>query len=386
MHEAGYEVSVGYRADSTSGIRRDAEHLYGRPWRWTRFDVSRDSPHWLGAAVRQKAAQLLVRGGVATRRLEAEAYCRGYGALSAWARGERADLYIGHTQPVLPVVASAAERTASRYAFDCEDLLSEEPADGLKADWRRQVILSHERNYLPRARYVSTTSIPMRDYLRTRHGLSCTHVWHNCFPLAYSAGVEAPRPVPPNKALRMAWLSATVGPNRGLEDAIAALRTLDGRFELHVYGNLQAHHQTWWRSIGGEGDDSIRVERHPLLAEPEMIPQLSRYDIGLALEPPDSLNKDLTSSNKLFLYLQAGLAVVASATAGQRSVLEGTPPLGLLYPSGNVAALGAALRSLADDEMRLTYRLRAWQAGRTRYNWDLQKEMFLEAVQGALAT
>lgn len=385
LHEAGYDVSVVYRADSAWGIERDAELLRSRAWRWTRVNVSRESPRWIGAALRQKIAQLLARGSVATRRVDAEAYCRGYGALVRWAEREKADLYIGHTQPVLPVVAQAARRATSRYAFDCEDLLAEEISDGLHANWRRDVILRHERTYLADARYVSATSVPMRDYLRARYTPLRTHAWHNCFPLAYVAGAAAPRVAALSESVRMVWLSATIGPNRGLENAVAALRMLGRRFELHVYGNLAGHHDAWWQSIAVEGADDIRMEKHPLIPERDMISVLSRYDIGLSLDPPDSINRDLTIPNKLFLYLQAGLAVVASATAGHRSVLEASPPLGLLCPEGNVETLRDLLQSLANDETRMTYRQRAWDAGQKQYNWDVQKGMFLQAVHEAVA-
>ena len=61
------------------------------------------------------------------------AYCRGDDALTEWAVRQQAALYIAHTQPVLSVAAHAAGERGVPFAFDCEDLLAEEAADGGRA-------------------------------------------------------------------------------------------------------------------------------------------------------------------------------------------------------------------------------------------------------------
>ncbi len=70
--------------------------------------------------------------------------------------------------------------------------------------------------------------------------------------------------------------------------------------------------------------------------------------MGLALEVPRSLNKDLTVSNKLFHYLQGGLGVIASETAGQREVLSQVPGHGALFPAGDADALAERLATWAE--------------------------------------
>lgn len=383
LHAAGYDVRIGYRADSAWGRARDDELLRTRSWRSTPFDVSRTSGRrWFSAAALQRAAQLLVRRGITSPRIDAEAYCRGYGPMTQWATRQRADLYIGHTHAVLPVVARAAEAGGAAFAFDCEDLLADEVADGLQAPWRRALILRHERRYLPRASYVSATSEPMRAHLAATYALPRVHVWHNCFPSADQRDAVPPADAPPAPPIRLAWISATIGPNRGLEDVLAALPSLGAGFQLHVHGNLPPEQQSWWMTATGSLGAGVR--HHPLLPAHEIIPALSRYDIGLSLDPPESLNRDLTISNKVFHYLQAGLAVVATDTRGHRSVLGGDPPLGVLYPPRDSGALATALRTLGRDELRLALRQRAWAAGRTTYNWDIQKQWLLNAVSEAL--
>lgn len=51
---------------------------------------------------------------------------------------------------------------------------------------------------------------------------------------------------------------------------------------------------------------------------------LSKFDIGLAIEPGKDFNNELALSNKLFAYLQSGLFVLATDTIEQDRFIKGT--------------------------------------------------------------
>ena len=70
----------------------------------------------------------------------------------------------------------------------------------------------------------------------------------------------------------------------------------------------------------------------------ELLSRISEHDIGLATEIPLIRNKDLTVSNKILHYLVAGLAVIATNTAGQREVAAQAPGGIFLYQSGNAVS------------------------------------------------
>src|SRR5205823_6516652 len=115
-----------------------------------------------------------------------------------------------------------------------------------------------------------------------------------------------------------------------------------------------------------------------------IMPAIAGGDIGLALDPNDCLNRSLTICNKVFLYLQAGLALAATATPGQREVIAEAPQAGFVYAPGDHAALAAALIPLVTDRRRLLdVQTAAWIAGRNRFNWDLEQRTFLAAVEQA---
>jgi glycosyltransferase involved in cell wall biosynthesis len=367
LHAAGYDVIVGYRADGD--LARDDAILATKPWRWYRLDLNRHRGplRWLSASLRERLAAALGS--------DAEAYCRGYPALLRWAIAQRADLYIAHTQPALAIVAEAAAATGARFAFDCEDLLAEESADGLRSPSRRERIRRLERTYLPRAAYVSATSQPMADFLVQQYGLTRVHVWHNVFPRSELSGLAPPAARPQGDTIDLVWMGATIGHGRGLEDVFAVLPRLDARVKLFLYGNLLDSHREPLSRLGD------RVTVRPLPPANEVMATLARHHIGLTPDRADSLNLSLTICNKLFLYLQSGLALVATDLPGQMSVLGPHPEIGATYHPGDTEALGAILRQLTDRATLAARQSAAWELGCTEYSWDAEQRVFLDAVR-----
>jgi glycosyltransferase involved in cell wall biosynthesis len=383
LYAAGYDLTVGYRADGS--VERDDAILQARRWRWHRVDVARarQPAWWFTSALRQRGAQALWRAGVRGESTERAAYCRADQQLLQWAVSQRADLYIGHTQPALPIVALAAAASDSTFAFDCEDLLAEEAADGGRAAWRRTLIIDIERRYLARAAYVSATSQPMADFLESTYRLGAVRVWHNCFPISESRSVRRPD-ARPSELLELAWISATVGPGRGLEDIFSALPLLGPMVRLHVYGGVPPASAAWLdRHLAGMPAGTAPV-MHPPLANDVIADALSRHHVGLSLDGTDCVNRALTVSNKLFHYLQAGLACVLTDTPGHRSIAGDGVRFGVRYRPGDIEALVAAIRRYLDPQARLEAQRAAWHIARAQYAWDVEGEGFLRAVADAL--
>jgi hypothetical protein len=386
LHEAGYDVIAGYRTDGDTA--RDDAILRLKPWRWHRIDLARDRQPaaWMRAAVRQRAAEWMVRAGIRETRVAQAAYCRGDDALAEWAVRQQAALYIAHTQPVLSVAALAAGERGVPFAFDCEDLLTEKAADGGRARWRRPMISRLERTYLPDAAYVSATSVPMAEYLTTTYDLHTTRVWHNCFPAADAASLRGPADrTARTGVVELAWISATIGPRRGLEDLFAALPRMATRVAVHLYGAVAEGQGGWLDRQLAPVRERTEIVMHPVRPANTILPALATHQIGLSLDGDDSLNRRLTVSNKFFLYLQAGLACVATDTAGHRSVFPPEARYGRTYPAGDAQALAHALDTLANPAALAAAQRAAWVTGRTTYVWDREKPAFLEAVAAALA-
>lgn len=385
LHAAGYDVVVGYRADGD--VSRDDAILAGKPWRWRRIDLARrrHGAQWMRAAVRERAAGWFVRAGFGGLGVARAAYCRGDRELLEWATEQDADLYIAHTQPVLAIAAAAAQRRKVPFAFDCEDLLAEEAADGGRAPWRRHMIGKLEAEYLPKAAYVSATSEPMAQYLRERYSLSRVPVLHNCFPAAEGAGLVPPEARRTPDIVELTWISATIARGRGLEDAFMALRGLGHRVAFHLYGDVAGGCTSWLTEQIASLSDLTTVVVHRSVAADAVIGTIARHQIGLTLDGNDCLNRSLTACNKLFYYLQAGLACIATDTAGHRSVMPAGTRYGELYPPGDIPALVAVMKRLLDRDNLAAAQRAAWEIGRTRFVWDVEQTQLLDAVVSALS-
>ncbi len=103
--------------------------------------------------------------------------------------------------------------------------------------------------------------------------------------------------------------------------------------------------------------------------------------MGLALERPEHRNYSLTVTNKVFTYMLAGLAILATDTPGQREVLSQVPEAGALYPAGEANILRSTLEEWIKDRGRLRRSQQAsWQAARARFCWDLEQKKLIDLL------
>jgi glycosyltransferase involved in cell wall biosynthesis len=385
----GHDVFVVTKRVDRWSDERDGQVLAGKPWSARRVGLMRDDPadrwRWFSSAVR---AGLALRGyrAFGSARLAEEANYRGFPLVLRAAIDTRAEVFIAHTQGALPIAARAAAHARVGFGFDCEDLLAEEVADGLRDPALRRAILAIERRYLPRAAYVTAASQAMAGYLRDTYGIPMPSVVRNVFPLADLIGVPAPSERPARRSLEMVWLSASIGGGRGLEDALGALARLPSTVRLTIVGRMLPDFAPRCAALIEALGVSARVAVRPVVDSADMLSTLAQFDVGLALETNTCRNKSLTISNKLFLYLQAGLVLAATDTPGQREVVESVPRAGFVYPPGDEAALANHLLPfVVDRRAAVAAQTAAWDAGRARYNWDREREVFLATFESAFA-
>jgi glycosyltransferase involved in cell wall biosynthesis len=113
---------------------------------------------------------------------------------------------------------------------------------------------------------------------------------------------------------------------------------------------------------------------------------IARHDIGLALELAEIPSRDLTITNKILQYLNAGLAVLATATQGQREVLAGAPDAGSFIALDDPAALAGQLDDFIADPVRLARRqAEARRLAETHYCWEHESPRLVALVAAALA-
>jgi glycosyltransferase involved in cell wall biosynthesis len=379
LGRAGYDVTVLAVRNHALSETHDRELLRNAPFRHVVVDMLPGFATGRITVFRRRlllwaARRAAAKTGVATIRALGPA-----GSLLRLARRLPADLTIVHTE-VPHWVGMRLLAEGRRVAADFEDWHSEDllPEDRLQRPLSR--IRAVERMLLTKAVHTTTTSNALADALFARYGGRRAEVITNSFPLQPDPHQGAPGQPP-----AFFWFSQTLGPGRGLELFLAAWRSTRHPSRLALLGEplsgfgqrLLAHLPAAWHS---------RVSFLPLVPPAELPTVIARHDVGLALEQPFIVNRNLTITNKLLQYLNAGLAVVASDTAGQREVLARAPEAGVVVEMHETSRLAETLDHLLEDRAALS---RSQQAARRLaaevYCWERETPKLCVLAERALA-
>jgi glycosyltransferase involved in cell wall biosynthesis len=299
--------------------------------------------------------------------------------LKAIAITEPADWYIAHTQATLAIAAMAAVRWKAKLGFDCEDLLAEMGTDP------RDIVSLLQRHYLPLCNYVSVPSECLGARLAETYTLPNLLVLYNVFPLNFAEALLSPNQRATNSALRLHWFGQTIGPGRGLEEAIESLGLIaHENFELHLRGRLTTAFRSKVEALSERNHIVNKVFFHEPVSPQNLINTMDQFDVGLALERQHHGNYSLAATNKLLSYVLAGLAVAATDTPGHREVMNQMPSAGFLYDAANPRDLAEGLRQWIENRAALlAAQNAAWKAARLKFCWDMEKEKLLSALQPA---
>ena len=383
LSEAGHDVCVVTPSFSLGLDQKDERHLARRKWRHQKIDylsvgLGGNTRSIFMRGRRRIAFELHERFGV--QRLAEYGYTAALPALRRQALREPADWFIAHAHAALPAAAAAAHRWNARLGFDCEDLLSDRGTDPVN------IVRLIEGTYLSDCDYVSTPSQGIAKRLQGDHGVEPPVVLYNVFPLHLAEGMLPPAERSPSSVVRLHWFSQTIGPDRGIEEAIESCGMLDNEaIELHLRGSASASFVATLEALASR--HRVRLKLHPQIQHDDLIRSMAQFDVGLALEREGNVGAALTVSNKIGSYLLAGLAIAATDTPGQREMLSQISSAGFLYPSGRPKLLAEGLRRWLDDRNALRgAQQAAWDAARRRFCWDVEKENLLRLLESSRST
>ncbi|MEW6320201.1 MAG: hypothetical protein AB1635_03835 [Acidobacteriota bacterium] len=385
LARAGFDVRVVSARFAGWADETDAAVAAARPWRWTAVNYRRELAPMTAAVtgLRLRVASRAARAIGPARApwwAVTRAYSRAHAELAAAAAAEPCDLVYGGTTGGLAPVAEAARRLRVPYALDLEDYHPEESeaaGAALQHGLARRVLA----RVLPGAAFVTTASDLMADAYEAEAARRPT-VLNNVFDLP-----AAPPPPPRRRGpLRLYWFSQTIGSHRGLEDVVRAAAAADREMVITLRGALASDFGAWLRATALP--PAVRVAIEPPAPPEAMVRLAAEHDVGLCTENGAVLNRRVCLCNKIFQYLLAGRPVLLSDTPAQARLAGALGPAAILYPIGDVAALAARLRALADDGVDLDARGRAaWTAAAERWHWGHPAEgpTLVRLVERALA-
>ncbi|HEY9647064.1 MAG TPA: glycosyltransferase, partial [Chroococcidiopsis sp.] len=350
LAEAGHRVVARGVWFDPALVERDRALMATAPYQFAPvLDFRPGRPERLGVRLQARLARLAFQ-----RWQRFSPSLLGYGAKAMLrvALQERADLTIVHSEAGLWVGDRLLQR-GYRVGVDFEDWFSHDLLPSAQRIRPVQQLKQLEAQLMQHCGYCLTTSEALAATLAQVYQAPKPTVIYNAFPSASSSTSSSTssgtsfstsseevgfRDRPARSLPSIHWFSHTIGPGRGLETLCQALPLLSVPVEIHLRGNCSEQTRQWlesqtppeWRS---------RLFIHPTVPNGELPARIAEHDIGLALELTDPPSRNLTVTNKLFQYLQAGLAVIATDTAGQREILSQCPAAGRLIPSNDPQAL-----------------------------------------------
>lgn len=386
LASAGHDVTISGIWFDEVGASRDLKLAAGKPWKF-RPAIDMRATTALG-----RIRSVAVRG---RRRMDLELCSRrawrmpaalGYGArqLLKAALKHSADLTIVHSEANIWVGNQLLDR-GWRVGIDFEDWFSEDLRGDERQAHAMRWLQGLEQRLARECRYSIATSIALSGALAERYAAPPPAVVYNVFPFAERSTIDGT--YRDRKSLDIPsvhWFSQTIGPGRGLEVFFAAIREISTPFEVHLRGRMARDYvEAFERLVPGHVRHRVYI--HETVPNDVLLSRIAEHDIGLALETSERASRQLSITNKMFQYMQAGLAVIATDTKGQAEVFSREPMIGLIVANNDVNALRNALLTFLQNKDRLRdARTACVAAVRRTFCWEEQRGTIIDCAARAL--
>ena len=306
-----------------------------------------------------------------------------WGQLAA-AAAPPADVWHAHDLTGLPAAFEARRRTGGRLVYDSHELFTEAGDTASRPGWARTVLRRYEARAIREADAVITVNDGLAAELGAIAAPRRILVVRNA-PPAPSPEASVPSSARPDRlraALGLARDTKIVLyhggllRDRGLPQLILAM-TAPGLEQAHlVLMGSGPMAPELARHVAGSPDLTARVHLLPPVPPADLGEWVASADVGAMPNQPRTANERISTPNKLYECLAAGIPVVSSDFPERRRIIADDPdgPLGALCDPAEPASIGAALRSILDLDATATATLRArcLTAARLRWNWEAQ--------------
>lgn len=299
----------------------------------------------------------------------------GYGAnLRSWGRwaireAGTPDVWHAHDFTAILALALAGLPGRVPLVYDSHELYMELGSAARMPGLMRRGLAAIERRMARRALGVITVNQAVAAELSRRYGVDPVVVL-NCPPFT-----EVDRPGRLRAALglgnrQVILYHGAVSEGRGIELTVEALGHLPSSVAFVVLGNGAL--VPWLREQQARPELADRLLLHPAVPLAELLSWIVDADLGLSLIAPTELNFVLSTPNKLFECITAGVPVLASDFPEMRRIVVGEGIGDVCDPTDPLGIAEAIGRLLGAPERLAAMRARERSVARTTYNWDAQ--------------
>jgi glycosyltransferase involved in cell wall biosynthesis len=288
----------------------------------------------------------------------------------------RADVHHAHDFETLPTALRAAQRDGGRVVYDSHEIFGTWGTALAQPRWLRFALRRWERRLAGRTVAVVTVNDAIAAILRDRLGVARIVVVHNA-PARWT-----PPAVPEDHLRRAAGIPAAAPvvlchggfqAKRGLEETALAMLE-PGLEEAHlVFLGFRVH---IIEPILADPRLAGRVHFIPAVDPNDVLSWVAGADVDVMAILPADQNSVLSTPNKLFESIAAGVPVVSSDLPERRRIVLEDPagPLGALCDPTDPVSIAAAIRSILQvpEVERAELRARCLRAAHERWNWETE--------------
>lgn len=289
-----------------------------------------------------------------------------------------ADVHHGHDLDGLAAAVVAADRTGALVVYDSHEVYPESGRHARQGVFARFWLRSLERRLARRAVALVTVNTSIERILRSNLGFARSVVVHNA-PPRWTPPVPAPDLLREQLALPagtpIALYHGTFSAHRGLEQLAEAILE-PGLEHIHAvflgYGSQRA----MLDELAADPRFGGRLHVVDAVPPAELLPWVASADVAVMPIQPSTLNHRLSTPNKLFEALAAGVPVVVSDFAEMREIVLGNPdgPLGAVCRPADVSDVARAIREVLQEPAGEAdaKRARCLRAAHERWNWETE--------------
>lgn len=294
----------------------------------------------------------------------------------------KADLYIAHNLGALPIAVNASKKNKVKCGFDAEDFHRQETTDDQK-EISFYLAKFIEDKYLMMLDYFTVASPLISIAYQKINSKLNPQLINNAFSIKHLQTIKSSD----ENELSLFWFSQTIGKGRGIEHAIEAIGLLKKlNISLSLLGNITIADKNYFLDLAKKC--GFRKEQLHFIAPISanlIFEMASRYDIGLALEEIKPYNRNICLTNKIFTYLTAGNAIIASETLAQKQFIDKYPEIGKSFPVGDIKMLAARIKEYYDNRGLLTQaKFSAYNYAKKSLNWENESKRFLSVLDKTL--
>ncbi|MFC4075462.1 glycosyltransferase [Salinithrix halophila] len=303
-------------------------------------------------------------------------------ALRIWGLCEGADYDVVHCHDLstLSIGVYLKRKKGCTLVYDSHELFNERNGKGR---WQRAMGYRAESLWIDHVDQLVTVNELMEQEFKNRYsGVETTVVRSIPDPLEGLPDEEEKtyfhRYFGLEPESKVVLFQGTFVKNSGLEELIQAFTRLPARMKLVLLGD--GERKEVLESLIREKKLEGRIFFHPPLLPRDMLKISAHADLGTALHQSNCLNHSLSTPNRIFEYIQAGLPVIASEQPG-KSIIVGTYKTGRLVDPLSVPEIAQAIEEILSEPF--PYFIGTLKA-RKRMTWEQEQKRLVE-LYGAIS-